>query len=134
MSVAHFVPPKPFELRGDHLTVELPGARVVFTTRRGGHSRGPYSTLNLGLKTEDSRDAVIANRRALAEELGLRLTFVRQVHGRRVMTVPAEGDRAGRIVVRDGERAHQRVVTQDPRVEGSDSTCAGQPDVHAATP
>lgn len=86
-----FVPPEPFELRGDHLAIELPGASAVFTTRRGGHSHGPYASLNLGLKTDDDRQAVIANRAGLAEELGVELTFVRQVHGREVVTVDAPG-------------------------------------------
>ena len=81
------MPPEPFELRGDHLAIELPGASVVFTTRRGGHSQGPYTSLNLGLKTDDDREAVVANRAALAEELGVELTFVRQVHGRDVVMV-----------------------------------------------
>lgn len=81
------VAPEPFEPRGDHVAIRLPGALVVFTTRRGGSSQGPYTSLNLGLKTDDSRQAVVANRAALAEELGVELTFVRQVHGRDVVEV-----------------------------------------------
>ncbi|MBV8940093.1 MAG: laccase domain-containing protein, partial [Solirubrobacterales bacterium] len=49
--------PQPFQFSGDHLMIELPGARALFTTRRGGVSRGPYTSLNLGFKTADSRDA-----------------------------------------------------------------------------
>jgi YfiH family protein len=86
-SSADLEPPRPFALWGDHLMVELPGARALFTTRRGGSSRGPYASLNLGLKTADRPEAVIANRAALASDLNLRLTYVRQVHGRRVVTV-----------------------------------------------
>jgi YfiH family protein len=70
--------------------VEFPGARALFTTRRGGSSRGPYASLNLGLKTGDMREAVIANRAALSSDLDLRLSWVRQVHGRRVVTAPQE--------------------------------------------
>jgi YfiH family protein len=47
-------------------TVELPGARVLFSTREGGVSEGPYESLNLGLLTGDNRERVIANRMRLA--------------------------------------------------------------------
>src|SRR5438067_2882396 len=103
MSTAELTPPRPFELWGNHLMVELPGARAVFTTRRGGRSRGPYATLNLGLKTADSREAVIANRAALSSELNLRLTYVRQVHGRRVVTAPEETESTGGPLEADGQ-------------------------------
>ena len=83
-------PSKPFAPWGRHLLVQLPGARALFTTRRGGSSRGPYASLNLGLKTADSREAVIASREALSSELNLRLSHVRQVHGRRVVVAPQE--------------------------------------------
>ena len=34
---------------GEHIAADLPGAHVLFTTRRGGVSTGPYASLNLGL-------------------------------------------------------------------------------------
>jgi YfiH family protein len=46
--------------------VGLAGARVLFSTRDGGVSRGPYESLNLGLLTGDDRASVIENRRRLA--------------------------------------------------------------------
>ncbi len=81
------VPPEPFFLRGDHLAIDFPGAGALFTTRRGGHSRGPYASLNLGRKTDDQPEAVVANRRALEDALGLELAFVHQVHGNHVVAV-----------------------------------------------
>lgn len=105
-----FKPPEPFELRGEHIAIELPGAHVLFTTRRGGTSRGPFASLNLGLKTDDSRDAVIANRSGLSSELDLRLTFVRQVHGRRVVTAPEEGLDAPEIPEADGQATTARGI------------------------
>ena len=36
----------------------LPGARVVFSTRLGGVSEGPYESLNLGILTDDDPDRV----------------------------------------------------------------------------
>ena len=75
-------PPEPFYALGHHFAIDLPGARAVFSTRRGGHSAGPYESLNLGWLTDDDRGAVNRNRAALQEELGApRLSFVHQVHG-----------------------------------------------------
>jgi YfiH family protein len=39
------------------------GARVAFTTRRGGVSEGPYASLNLGAATKDDPERVFENRR-----------------------------------------------------------------------
>lgn len=84
---------RPFYLAGEHLGVDLPGATAVFTTRRGGFSKGPFATLNLGRYTDDDPAAVEHNRDRLAETLGVRLASGRQVHGsavRRVLTTPDE--------------------------------------------
>jgi YfiH family protein len=51
--------------------VELPGAEVLFSTREGGFSEGPFESLNLGLLTGDERDVVIRNRLRLAEAAGV---------------------------------------------------------------
>ena len=62
----------------------LPGARVVFTTRSGGVSEGPYSSLNLGILTDDDPDRVSRNRELLSQALGLDSGSVAmgwQVHG-----------------------------------------------------
>ena len=85
---------EPFRAYGEHLAIELPGARALFTTRRGGGSRGAYASLNLGRFTNDDLDAVEHNRESLQQELGRRLIYARQVHGtrvRRVSTPPADG-------------------------------------------
>lgn len=66
------------------LETSLPGARVVFSTRRGGVSEGPFAGLNLGILTGDERERVIENRRRLAASVGLapeRIAIGRQVHG-----------------------------------------------------
>jgi polyphenol oxidase len=86
--------PPPFRAEGDHVAIELPGARVLFTTRRGGVSEGPYASLNLGLWTEDDPERVRANRARVADRVGACLAQGRQVHGadvRRVGEPPAEG-------------------------------------------
>jgi YfiH family protein len=83
-------PPEPFYLAGEHVAIDLPGARALFTTRRGGCSSGPYASLNLGRWTDDEPEAVERNRASLQEELGVQFAYGRQVHGARVRTV-AEG-------------------------------------------
>lgn len=65
-------------------TVELPGARAIFSTRVGGVSEGPYESLNLGILTDDRPERVAENRRLLAEDAGLDADSVAmgwQVHG-----------------------------------------------------
>ncbi|HEX4670697.1 MAG TPA: polyphenol oxidase family protein [Solirubrobacteraceae bacterium] len=86
-------PPDPFYAFGEHLAIDLDGARVVFTTRRGGFSSGPYESLNLGRLTADRPEDVQRNRAALKEQLGVQIAYIRQVHGnavRRVVAPPVE--------------------------------------------
>ena len=52
------IPADGFQWRGEHLAIELEGATVLFTTRRGGVSEGPYTSLNLGLWTDDAPERV----------------------------------------------------------------------------
>jgi polyphenol oxidase len=66
------------------IAVALPGAEVRFSTRSGGVSEGPYESLNLGLLTGDEREHVLANRRLLADGVGLdaeAIAMGHQVHG-----------------------------------------------------
>jgi polyphenol oxidase len=66
---------------------------VVFTTRAGGASTGPFASLNLGYSTGDAPGAVVTNRRALSRALGIpsRWATVHQVHGADVV-VAGRGD------------------------------------------
>jgi polyphenol oxidase len=80
-----------FHDAGGHLGIDLPGATILFTTRRGGASEGPYASLNLGLRTDDDPARVQENRdRARALAGGRRLAQGQQVHGTRVV-VDAQG-------------------------------------------
>jgi hypothetical protein len=57
---------------------------VVFSTREGGVSEGPYASLNIGLLTDDEPARVVENRRRLAAATGAdpeRATMALQVHG-----------------------------------------------------
>lgn len=65
----HYAPPGPYE--------------IVFSTRLGGVSEGPYESLNLGRLTGDEVERVDENRRRLCAEVGVeldRLALNRQVH------------------------------------------------------
>jgi hypothetical protein len=67
--VIRWSPPGPYE--------------VIFSTRAGGVSEGPYDSLNLGRLTGDDVDRVDENRRRLCAEVGAdadRLALNRQVH------------------------------------------------------
>jgi len=58
--------------------------RRVVTDRRGGRSRSPYDSFNLGDHVGDDPVDVAANRSRVARELGLpqdRLVWMQQVHG-----------------------------------------------------
>ena len=95
--------------------VELPGARVVFSTRQGGVSAAPYDTLNLGILTGDQREAVSQNRIRLADRVGVPPECVAmgwQVHGADLL----EWDEppASRFAEADGDLA---------RVDGHVTTC-----------
>jgi hypothetical protein len=77
----------------------LGGVAHAFSTRRGGVSRGPYDSLNLGLSTGDDPASVRENRRRFFGALGIDATHsvrVRQVHGDDVLVV----DRA--LTAREG--------------------------------
>ena len=66
------------------LELDLPGARVAFSTRVGGVSEGPYRSLNLGILTDDDRGRVEENRDRLARAVSLAPAAIvqgRQVHG-----------------------------------------------------
>jgi purine-nucleoside/S-methyl-5'-thioadenosine phosphorylase / adenosine deaminase len=79
--------PAPFHPWGEHFAIDLPGARAVFTTRRGGVSSGPYASLNLGRLTDDDPAAVERNRSLLHSQVGVPMTQIRQVHGTTVLRV-----------------------------------------------
>ena len=87
------------------LEADLDGARAAFSTRLGGVSEPPYDSLNLGLLTEDSEEAVSENRRRLAHALGFapaQVVFARQVHGTRLIKHGSQS--RGSFVRNDGTK------------------------------
>jgi YfiH family protein len=102
--------PAPFTWAGPHVAAALPGGRVLFTTRRGGVSEGPFASLNLGRLTDDAPEAVDRNRARVGDAVGLpwgRFAFGRQVHGAAVRRdrgdgPPAQGEEEdGQVTARD---------------------------------
>ena len=64
-----------------------PGIKVIYTTRLGGASEGDFAHFNLGGKNGDDVEHVNANRTALANEIGAKLSLVSQVHSAVVVDV-----------------------------------------------
>lgn len=65
-----------------------PAYEVVFSTRLGGVSEGPYESLNLGRMTGDDVERVDENRLRLCAEIGTtteRLALNRQIHSADVL-------------------------------------------------
>jgi polyphenol oxidase len=76
-----------FRAEGQHFAADMDGATVLFTTRRGGVSEGPYESLNLGRLTEDDGASVDENRHRLARSVNRpweRFRWAKQVHGTHV--------------------------------------------------
>ena len=76
--------------------------RRVVTDRRGGRSRAPYDSFNLGDHVGDDPGDVAANRSRVARELGVgadRLVWMNQVHGSTVAVV--DGPQDGPVAATD---------------------------------
>jgi hypothetical protein len=101
---------EPFYELGEHIAIELPGARALFTTRRGGFSSGPYESMNLGRLTDDDPGAVARNRAALRDLVGRELRFGRQVHGSTVIEIRAGDTGPPELPEADGHVTSRRDV------------------------
>jgi YfiH family protein len=72
----------------DVLEVDLGrGVRAGFSTRTGGTSTGPHTSLNLGYHVSDEWTRAYANRHLLGGWLGAPITMTTQVHGTDVARV-----------------------------------------------
>ncbi|MCG8515317.1 MAG: peptidoglycan editing factor PgeF [Halanaerobiales bacterium] len=80
------------------------GVKAFFTSRLGGISTGSYGQLNLGLHTGDQREAVLTNRRLIAEALGYDyrdLVAGEQIHSNRIAQVNREDRGRGALSHQD---------------------------------
>ena len=76
-----------------------PRVRALVTTRSGGISTGPYTSLNLGMRVNDDPAVVERNRARLSSHLPEEPRWLIQVHGNRVVDAgelhgPIEADAA----------------------------------------
>lgn len=71
-----------------------PNVHAAVTTRTGGISKGPFTSLNLAMHVGDEPDAVAENRRRLRDSLALPAepAWLTQVHGRDVAVLPQASD------------------------------------------
>lgn len=91
----------------------------AFTTRVGGVSLAPYSSLNLGLHVSDDPLKVVANRRRICSLLGLdvsNLVAGQQVHGDLVITVGAAEAGRGATSLDDALPGVDALVTSESTV------------------
>jgi YfiH family protein len=96
-------PPAPFYELAGHFAIELPGAKAVFTTRRGGSSSGAYASLNLGFSTDDDPASADRNRATLLADVGAPpAAFMYQIHSAEVRVLVEPAQAAERVRV-DGQ-------------------------------
>ncbi|WP_243392672.1 MULTISPECIES: peptidoglycan editing factor PgeF [Roseateles] len=66
-----------------------PPVRAFMTTRAGGLSQGSHASMNVGSAVGDEPAVVQANRALVAQALGARPVFLKQVHGADVLRLNA---------------------------------------------
>ncbi|WP_248926592.1 peptidoglycan editing factor PgeF [Paenibacillus hamazuiensis] len=105
-----------------HITswaARFPQISAGFTTRRGGVSGEPFTSLNCGLHVSDRPGDVIANREKLAEALGIpagRATYAEQVHGCDIAVIsPADGGK-GVYSREEAIQAKDGFITNEPGI------------------
>ncbi|MBI9084081.1 MAG: laccase domain-containing protein [Desulfobacterales bacterium] len=90
-------------LRFSHLSA-VPGVCHGIFTRHGGVSQGPFQSLNMAFGVGDQPDAVLENRRILADCMGgAEPVFLDQVHGTRVRRIASDSPTSGSGVSLTGD-------------------------------
>ena len=86
------------------------GLTHFVSTRKGGLSKFPYDSLNLGLHVGDKEESVLKNRKLLSETLRIPLenfVFAKQVHGAKVKVITS---RSRELPIADA------LITNIPRI------------------
>lgn len=89
----------------DSTLFESCGVRIAFTERRGGESKGAYSSLNLGALVDDDSAVVEKNRNILFGAFDAENCFClvpRQIHSDKIFIIPDDA--------RDAISAYERLV------------------------
>lgn len=92
------------------------GVKAVFSTRSGGVSKLPYSSLNLALHVDDNPEDVLHNREIFLAEMEYSAkdcVVAQQVHGTRVATVTAKDKGLGMLVMTDAIPECDGMVTSN---------------------
>lgn len=94
----------------------FPEITAGFSTRIGGVSQAPYSTLNLGLHVNDNHGDVVRNRERLAEAIGqsfTSFTYAEQVHGKDIAIVSLDEQGRGRDSREEALQAKDGFITKE---------------------
>lgn len=89
---------------------------IGFTSRHGGVSLAPYSTLNCGLHVGDVPEHVVKNRELIAEAIGQpfeAFTYAEQVHGKEVTVVSLQEKGMGRASREAAIQAKDGFITKE---------------------
>lgn len=106
----------------DYITIpswQEKGLKVLFSSRRGGVSQGPFASLNMGLHVGDEKDRVIENRRRVLALLGTTLdetVCCEQVHGNEVALVDEEQKGWGSFDYEKALSGYDAMITDRPDV------------------
>ncbi|MFC6331351.1 peptidoglycan editing factor PgeF [Paenibacillus septentrionalis] len=90
-----------------------------FTTRKGGVSKAPFHSFNIGLHVQDEPDDVLANRKKLAESVGMSFeawTSGEQIHGNQIAIVTSKERGRGRASMQDAIIGVDGLVTNEKDV------------------
>lgn len=103
----------------EFINIKLPRAWAVFSTKGGGLSSYPYSTLNLALHVGDDEQAVLGNRKIFAQAVGFSFEDVvcaQQVHGCEIKTVDVKERGRGTKDYGDALPETDGMITGDQQV------------------
>jgi YfiH family protein len=94
----------------------FPALTAGFTSRLGGVSQEPFSSLNCGLHVNDMAEHVVINRERLAKALEMpfdSFTYAEQVHGKEIAIVTRAEKGMGRTSREDAIQARDGFVTNE---------------------
>lgn len=97
-------------------TKSFPEITAGFTTRLGGVSQAPFSSLNCGLHVNDMPKDVVRNRERIADALELPFacfTYAEQVHGNEIAIVSLNEQGMGRTARETAIQARDGFITKE---------------------
>lgn len=95
----------------------MDGILAVFTARKGGVSREPYSSMNLAFHVGDNRKSVLKNRDLVCSLFDLdfrRMVCAEQVHGTKVAIVGKRDIGKGALSLESSVRDVDALITDQP--------------------